>query len=162
MTMMSFIGKLFLVLPVICNGWIPVNATGRERENCIVQTNVFGTWEDVCKCVLIGRRIVLLNDVDCVEVKQPEDYRVSIGNSEYSNVEVVIADSERFTLLVVQNLLPYKNSGCSKADYLENISKKEVHDVLKTASTYLNMSLSALECEIEHCWKGAGSCNVTM
>lgn len=154
--------RWFLVLPVISNGWILlVNATG--RENCIVQTNVFETWEEVCKCALIGPQIVLLNDVDCVEVKQPEDYGVSIGsNSHFSNVEVVIADSQRFTLLVLRNLLPYKNHGCNKVDYLENISKSEVHDVLKTASNYLNMSLSALECEIEHCWEAVGQCNVTI
>lgn len=156
---MSFIGRWFLfLLAVIGNGWIPVNAAG--RENCIVQTNVFETWEEVCKCAIIGPQIALLNDVGCVEVKQPEDYRVSIGSRDFFNVEVVIADSERFTLLVVRNLLPYKSSECNKVDYLENISKNEVHDVLKTASKYLNMSLSALECEIQHCWKGR--CDVTI
>lgn len=153
---MTFIGKCFVAFLVFWNGWVPMDAA---KENCIVETNVFETWEEVCKCALIGPQIVLLNDVNCVEVKQPEDYRVNIGST-FSNVEVVIADSKYFTLLVVHDLLPYKNLGCNKKDYLENISKNEVHDVLKSARKYLNMSLSALECEIEHCWRG--SCNVTI
>ena len=118
-------------------------------QKCVIQTNVFDYWENMCECVLIAKNIGLMTTNECVQINQPEDYRLKY-NDIVSFIKVLIADNNKFTISVTDKDFDIKNSTIFQTNLmdLENngISKAEVCDVIEQADNYLNMRLHVDEC----------------